>query len=86
MVFGRISGLQGDEACIEVVWGIANAEDSKQRIDVLVSSMKPLTGLSPEDSRIYVSDMLSEELRTISAGCPPTLTTVSPITPIPGIL
>lgn len=71
MVFGRISGLQGDEACIEVVWGIANAEDSKQRIDVLVSSMKPLTGLSPEDSRIYVSDMLSEELRNYQRRVPP---------------
>jgi len=63
IVFGRISGLEGEDACIDVVFGIANSPDEEQEIENMASRMRPLSGFSPEDSQIYVKDMLAEELR-----------------------
>ena len=63
MVFGRISGLEGEDACIEVVYRIANSDDTKAEIVHLVDGMRPLSGFSAEDSKVYVSDMLSKEVR-----------------------
>lgn len=62
MIFRQISN-NSPEACIKVMYGIANSDDAQATIDEMVSHMRPLKGFSAEDSRYYVSDMLSEELR-----------------------
>lgn len=71
MVFSRISGLEGQDACLEVVYGLANSDDIELEIDILVSGMRPLTGFNAEDSRIYVSGMLNDELRNYQQRVPP---------------
>lgn len=62
MIFRQISN-NSPEACIKVMYGIANSDDAQATIDEMVSHMRPLKGFSAEDSRYYVADMLSEELR-----------------------
>ena len=63
MIFNELAG-QNQESCLEVIYGIARAPDHQEMIDKLAGEMRPLTGFSPEDSRIYVTEMLTEELRT----------------------
>lgn len=62
MIFKAISNDSPD-ACIQVMYGISNAEDAQATIDELVSQMRPLKSFSLEDSKYYVSDLLNEELR-----------------------
>jgi membrane associated rhomboid family serine protease len=62
MIFKEISNDSPD-ACIEVMYGIANSSDEQSTIQRMVSEMRPLKSFSVEDSKIYVSDMLNEELR-----------------------
>ena len=69
MIFKQISHNSPD-ACIEVMYGIANSEDSQATIDKMVSEMRPLKSFSAEDSKFYVSDMLHEELRNYKIRVP----------------
>jgi membrane associated rhomboid family serine protease len=62
MVFKEIAD-NSPEACIEVMYGIANSDDEQATINEIVSEMRPLKSFSAEDSKYYVSDMLNEELR-----------------------
>ena len=62
MIFNEISD-NSPEACLEVMYGIANSGDEQSAIQKMVSEMSPLKSFSVEDSKIYVSDMLNEELR-----------------------
>ena len=62
MIFREISD-DSPEACAEVMYGIAYSDDAQATIDEMVAGMRPLKGFSVEDSKYYVSDMLSEELR-----------------------
>lgn len=62
MIFQEIAGTN-DEACLEVIYGIARAPDQSKMIDEVVGEMRPLRGFSPEDSRLYVTEMLTDELR-----------------------
>ncbi len=62
MIFNEISD-NSPEACIEVMFGIANSDDEQATIEKMVSEMRPLKSFSVEDSKFYVSDMLNEELR-----------------------
>ena len=62
MVFKEISDHSA-QPCIDVVYGIASSEDEQATIQQMVSEMRPLKGFSVSDSKLYVSDMLNEELR-----------------------
>lgn len=62
MIFREIADNSPD-ACVQVMYGIAYSDDTQATIDQMVSQMRPLKGFNVEDSRYYVSDMLSEELR-----------------------
>jgi len=53
----------GAEFCGEVMYHLSHSETAAEDIDEIVASLKPLSGLSPEDSREYVSQMLNDELR-----------------------
>ncbi len=62
IIFNEISDNSPD-ACIEVMYGIATSDDEQATIEKLVSEMRPLKSFSVEDSKFYVSDMLTAELR-----------------------
>lgn len=69
MIFREIADNSPD-ACIRVMYGIANSEDSQATIDNMTSKMRPLKSFSAEDSRLYVSEMLNEELRNYRVRVP----------------
>ena len=62
IIFKEISDNSPD-ACIEIMYGIATSDDEQATIEKLVSEMRPLKSFSVEDSKFYVSDMLTAELR-----------------------
>ena len=71
IVFSRIAELNEYGHCAEMMYTIAAVEDGTEMIESIVSNLKPLTGLSPEDSREYVRQMLHKELRRYRAAVPP---------------
>lgn len=62
MIFNEISD-NSPEACVEIMYGIATSGDEQATIEQMVSEMRPLKAFSVEDSKLYVSDMLNDELR-----------------------
>jgi membrane associated rhomboid family serine protease len=70
MIFKEIVGPDNDMTCIEVIYGIAESVDSRATIERIVGEMRPLKGFSAEDSRVYVTDMLNEELRNYRISVP----------------
>ena len=62
MIFNEISD-NSPEACIAVMYSIAASRDEQATIEKMVNEMRPLQSFSVEDSKFYVSGMLSEELR-----------------------
>jgi membrane associated rhomboid family serine protease len=70
MIFREIVGPDNDMSCIEVVYGIAESENAGDTIERMVSEMRPLKGFSAEDSRLYVTDVLNEELRNYRVAVP----------------
>jgi membrane associated rhomboid family serine protease len=62
MIFKRIAP-DSDNHCVSIVHGIAIAPDAQAAIDQLVSELQPITGFDLADTRLYVADMLREELR-----------------------
>ena len=62
MIFKEISDNAPD-ACLNVMYGIASSNDEQSTIRNMISEMRPLKSFSVEDSGLYVSDMLNEELR-----------------------
>lgn len=62
MIFKQAAANPG-EACIEVMYGVSTSGDEQAAIARIVATIQPLQGFSPEDSRIYVSDLLHDELR-----------------------
>jgi len=65
IVFDRISAAQNTDACAEIMYTIANdpAREEAEVIAEMASSMRPLTGFNAEDSALYVTRMLEEEVR-----------------------
>jgi membrane associated rhomboid family serine protease len=63
MVFTRIAELNNYGHCAEMMYSIASAEDGSPIIEDIVVALKPLVGLSRDDSRNYVRQMLQDELR-----------------------
>lgn len=62
MIFKEISDNSPD-ACLNVMYRIASSNDEQSTIRNMISEMRPLKSFSVEDSGLYVSDMLNEELR-----------------------
>ena len=69
MIFKQAAANTG-EACIQVMYGISNSEDEQAAIAQIVGKMKPLKGFSVEDSKLYVSDLLQDELRLYNIRVP----------------
>lgn len=63
MVMARIADTDSDTACFDVLLNIDTSRDPGGTIQEMADRMKPLVGLSPEDSRAYVLDKLTEQFR-----------------------
>ena len=63
MVMVRIAGSDSDSACFDVLLDIDTSPDPTATIQKMADDMRPLVGLSPEDSRLYVLDKLTEQFR-----------------------
>jgi membrane associated rhomboid family serine protease len=63
MVMQRVEELTNAEFCGEVMYHLSHSADPAAEIAGIASSIKPLSGLSPSDSRQYVEQMLGNELR-----------------------
>jgi membrane associated rhomboid family serine protease len=61
MVFTRIAP-DSENACVTIVHGIALSPNEDEAIQEIVSGMRPLTGFDAEETRIYISNMLAEEV------------------------
>ncbi len=62
MVLTRVDKLKGATVCGEVMFNLDHAEDPDKEIADIVQALKPLSGLSAEDSREYMTQMLNGEL------------------------
>jgi len=63
MVMARIANADSDTACFDVLLQIDTSQDPAGTIQEMAAGMKPLVGLSAEDSRLYVLDKLTEQFR-----------------------
>jgi membrane associated rhomboid family serine protease len=63
MVMSRVAELTDADFCGEVMYRLSHATNPAAEIAGIAASIKPLSGLSPEDSRLYVEQMLDKELR-----------------------
>ncbi len=63
MLLARIADADSDSACFDVLLDIDTSQDPAETIQKMASGMKPLVGLSAEDSRLYVLDKLTEQFR-----------------------
>jgi len=62
MIFERIAP-DSDNRCVSIVHGIAISPDEQAAIDEIVSGLQPITGFDLDDTRLYVADMLQDEVR-----------------------
>ncbi len=65
IVYERIGAAQSTDTCADIMFAIAN-DPSREEAEVIAemtTSMRPLTGFSAEDSALYVTQMLEEEVR-----------------------
>ncbi len=65
IVYDRISQAQKTDTCAEIMYAIAHdpARDEAEVIAEMATSMRPLTGFNAEDSALYVTQMLEEDVR-----------------------
>ena len=72
IVYERISASEGLGECMEVLYTITNDpdRDESEVIADMAARMKPLTGFNREDSTIFVSDLLHDEIRRYKALVP----------------
>lgn len=63
MVMTQVDTIRNSASCGEVMFILSVSDDEAKEIDEIVRALKPLSGFSPEDSREYVTQMLSDELR-----------------------
>ena len=71
MVFTRIAEKEEYGHCAEMMYTIASSEDGTTMINEIVSKLRPLAGLKPQDSQEYVRQMLTDELRRYETVVPP---------------
>ena len=72
IVFERLGAAQTVEACFDIMHKIANdpERDEDEVIAELASKMRPLTGFNREDSTLYVTRMLEDEVRRYRSQVP----------------
>ncbi|MDH3374634.1 MAG: rhomboid family intramembrane serine protease [Gammaproteobacteria bacterium] len=63
MVMAKVQAIRNAESCGEVMYVLSISDDEAKEISEIVSDLKPLSGFSAEDSRTYVTQMLTDELR-----------------------
>ena len=63
IVMNRVAEVQDADFCGEVMYHLSQSESAADDIAEIVRGLKPLSGLSAEDSRDYITQMLIDELR-----------------------
>ncbi len=65
IVFERIGAAQDSDTCADIMYTIANdpERDEAEVIADMAKSMRPLTGFNAQDSALYVTRMLEDEVR-----------------------
>ena len=63
MIMSRVEALKDADFCGEVMYHLSASRNEAAEIAGIAASIKPLSGLKPEDSRLYVEQMLIDELR-----------------------
>jgi membrane associated rhomboid family serine protease len=63
IVMTRAAEVWGTQYCGEVMYHLNESDTPADEIEEIFAALKPLSGLSPEDSREYVTQMLNDELR-----------------------
>ncbi|NIS91384.1 MAG: rhomboid family intramembrane serine protease [Woeseiaceae bacterium] len=63
MVMTRVAQLKNADFCGEVMYHLSRSPNEAEEIAEIAVSIRPLSGFSPEDSRLYVEQMLIDELR-----------------------
>ncbi len=71
MVLMRIAGADSESPCLDVVHNIAVADDRTATIDEMVGKMRPVVGYDAAESKLYVADMLSEQVWRYDQSVPP---------------
>jgi len=70
MVMARIAEGDTNSACFDVLLDIDTSKDPTETIQKMADGMKPLVGLSAQDSRLYVLDKLTEQFRLFKIRVP----------------
>jgi len=63
MVFTQLAAMTNTETCGEIMYSLANSDDTEAAITELVIGLKPFAGYSNQDSREYMSQIMHEELQ-----------------------
>jgi len=63
MLMSRIAEVDTDSACFDVLLNIDTSQNPTETIQKMADGSKQLVGLSPEDSRLFVLDKLTEQYR-----------------------
>ena len=63
IIMTRVDEFRNAQFCGEVMYYVSTSDNEAKEIKDIVSGLKPLSGFSPEDSREYVTQMLTDELR-----------------------
>lgn len=72
MIFDRVAQVTGAYGCADVMYALTNdpVRDANEVIADIARKVRPLTGLSAEASREYVTQKLEEEARRFKARVP----------------
>ena len=63
MVMQQVDAVRSADGCGQVMYELSVSEDEAKEIADIVGALKPLSGFSAADSREYVTQMLTDELR-----------------------
>ena len=63
IVLQRVDELKSSQICGQAMYEIDNSDEPEHETDKIVDALKPLSGLSNDDSREYVRQILNDELR-----------------------
>lgn len=63
MVMQQVDAVRDADGCGQVMYMLSVSQDAAKEIEEIVGALKPLSGFSAADSREYVTQMLTDELR-----------------------
>ena len=63
MVFNQVAAMKNTETCGEIMYSLANSDDTEAAIAELVIGLKPFAGYNNQDSREHMTQIMHEELR-----------------------